>query len=79
MVHQDIDGPTTRRSDFVFRAIPAENLADIIDRVHVGPNRFNLEAFNGHDPNIDAALVVPVNQHDVSIMFIQEFLIEPDK
>jgi hypothetical protein len=77
VVHQDMDNRAAWCSDLFLRAVPAENHANHVCRVHIVPDGFNLEVCSHHDPHVDAPFVVPIDELDVLIQSAQQFLVEP--
>ena len=63
--------------DLVFGAVAGEDDAVAVLGVDVGSDRVDREAGLAHDPDIDAAFVVAVHEHQVPVSRVEQIGVEP--
>jgi hypothetical protein len=64
------------RDHLVLRAIPREHDPMRVLGIDVRSNRADREPGLAHDPDVDAAWVIAVNEHDVPVLLADELLVE---
>jgi hypothetical protein len=67
VVHQYVDVRRGSDLNLVVGPVAAKHFALVVLVVNVRSNVENVEPSLGHDPNIDATVVVAIDQHDMAV------------
>ncbi len=79
MIDEDVNQQAGRGADGVLGAVAAEDQTDRIAVIDVGADGFDLKAGSGHDADIDAAVIVAVDQHHMLVHIRQQFTVKADE
>jgi hypothetical protein len=77
MVDQNVQDGATGSPHLVLWAVPAEDHTVGINGVNVGPDRLDRILGFCQDPDVDAAFVVAVDEHDVRVNATEQFAVQP--
>ena len=76
VIHQHVHERAGRCAHGVLGAVATEHLVPAALAVHVRANGFDLESGPRHDRDVDAAVVVAVDQHRVLVQAAEQLLVE---
>jgi|GEM_PF-3825206 len=76
VIRRNVNLAVGRRPDLVLGTIAAEDRAPIVRRIHVGSDGLDTEPGAGHDGHVDTAIVVAIDEHDVTIAVLEKLFVE---
>src|SRR5262245_49159350 len=69
MVDENDELIVRRRFDVIFGAVAAEDAVAVLLVIDVAAHRFQIEPAAGHNRDVDSAVVIAVDQHDMLVEF----------